>query len=43
MADPPALEGKTLSGDGWSVTLNDGWIVRAGARGGDYVVVREER
>ena len=26
------LEGTTLQGDGWSATLNAGWVVRAGAR-----------
>ena len=38
---PGALEGKTLEGEGWKVTLNEGWLVRTGARAGDYEVVRE--
>jgi hypothetical protein len=35
------LEGTTLRGDGWSATLNAGWIVRPAARGGSFVIVRE--
>ena len=37
---PARLEGKSLSGEGWKVTLNDGWVVRPGARKGDYEVIR---
>jgi len=35
------LEGTTLQGDGWSVTLNPGWVVRPAARPGSFVIVRE--
>jgi hypothetical protein len=35
------LEGTTLQGDGWSVTLNPGWVVRPAPRPGSFVVVRE--
>jgi hypothetical protein len=35
------LEGATLQGDGWSATLNSGWVVRPAARPGSFVVVRE--
>ncbi|HKW00120.1 MAG TPA: hypothetical protein VJN96_09855 [Vicinamibacterales bacterium] len=35
------LEGATLQGDGWSVTLNAGWVVRPAARSGSFVIVRE--
>jgi hypothetical protein len=35
------LEGTTLQGDGWSATLNSGWVVRAAARSGSFVIVRE--
>ena len=35
------LEGTTLRGDGWSATLNSGWVVRPGARPGSFVIVRE--
>lgn len=38
---PRPVEGKTIEGDGWKVTVADGWTVRAGARSGDYQVVRE--
>jgi hypothetical protein len=35
------LEGTTLQGDGWSVTLNTGRVVRAAARPGSFAIVRE--
>lgn len=35
------LEGTTLHGDGWSATLNPGWVVRPAARPGSYEIVRE--
>jgi len=36
------LEGTTLRGDGWSVTLNPGWIVRPAARPGSFTIAREK-
>ena len=36
---PANLEGSTLSGDGWTVTLTSGWVVRPGPRAGDFQVV----
>jgi len=35
------LEGSTLQGDGWSATLNSGWVVRPAARPGSFVIVRD--
>ncbi|MBI4907505.1 MAG: hypothetical protein HY820_28020 [Acidobacteria bacterium] len=35
------LEGTTLKGDGWSATLNSGWVVRPAARPGSFTIVRE--
>ena len=35
------LEGTTLQGDGWSATLNSGWVVRPAARLGSFAIVRE--
>ena len=35
------LEGTTLRGDGWSATLNSGWVVRPAARPGSFTIVRE--
>jgi hypothetical protein len=35
------LQGTTLRGDGWSATLNSGWVVRPAARPGSFVIVRE--
>jgi hypothetical protein len=31
----------TISGDGWTFTAAAGWVVREGARRGDYEVVRQ--
>jgi hypothetical protein len=35
------LEGPNLKGDGWSITLNSGWVVRP-TRPGSFTIVREE-
>ena len=35
------LTGSTLQGDGWSATLNPGWVVRPAARPGSFTIVRE--
>ena len=35
------LEGTSLQGDGWTATLNPGWVVRPAARPGSFVIVRE--
>lgn len=32
---------RAFGGEGWRVTLADGWVVRPGERPGDYVVVRQ--
>ena len=37
---PAATAGTTLTGDGWSLRLAPGWIVRPGPRAGDFEVVR---
>jgi hypothetical protein len=36
------LEGTTFEGDGWTVTLNSGWVVRPAPRPGSFVIVREK-
>jgi hypothetical protein len=36
------LEGTTLKGDGWIITLNAGWIVQPAARSGSFTIVREK-
>ena len=41
LATPFQTNGSTLSGDGWTITLAAGWIVRPGKRPGDFEVVRE--
>jgi hypothetical protein len=35
------LEGTTLRGNDWSVTLNSGWVVRPAVRPGSFTIVRE--
>jgi hypothetical protein len=35
------LEGATLQGDGWTATLNSGWVVRPAARHGSFTIVPE--
>jgi hypothetical protein len=37
---PPTTEGTTLKGDGWTLELAPGWIVRPGDRPGDLQVVK---
>lgn len=39
---PESVDGSTLEGDGWKVTLEPGWAVRPDAREGDYRVVPVE-
>jgi hypothetical protein len=34
-----AVQGDTVRGDGWTVVLSSGWVVRPGRRAGDYEVV----
>jgi hypothetical protein len=36
------LEGTTLQGEGWSATLNSGWVVRPAVRHGSFTIVREK-
>ena len=35
------LEGTTLKGDGWTASLNSGWVVRPAARPSSFTIVRE--
>ena len=37
-----SMEGTTLQGDGWSATLNSGWVVRPAARPGSFAIVHEQ-
>jgi hypothetical protein len=37
---PFHVEGNTLSGDGWHLTLASGWVVKPSQRTGDFQVVR---
>ena len=37
---PVRIEGATLTGDGWTVTVAPGWTVRSGPRSGDYQIIR---
>jgi hypothetical protein len=39
---PVRRDDGTFSGDGWTFKAAPGWIVREGARRGDYEVVRQQ-
>jgi hypothetical protein len=38
---PVRRDETTLAGDGWTFTVKPGWVIREGARRGDYEVVRQ--
>jgi hypothetical protein len=38
---PVRGDGTTISGDGWTLKAAPGWVIREGARQGDYEVVRQ--
>lgn len=38
---PAVVEGKTVNGDGWTLTIEDGWVIRAGPRPGDFQLVQD--
>ncbi|HEX7861069.1 MAG TPA: hypothetical protein VF773_12120 [Verrucomicrobiae bacterium] len=40
---PVRVDGAKVTGDGWIVTVADGWLVRAGARSGDYQIIRDKQ
>ena len=40
---PVRIEGVNVTGDGWTVTVAQGWTVRAGPRFGDYQIIRDLR
>jgi acetyl esterase/lipase len=42
LAAPARGDDTTISGDGWTFTAAAGWVIREGARRGDYEVVRQQ-
>jgi hypothetical protein len=40
---PRSVDGRPLRGEGWTLELAPGWVVRPGARAGDYQIARESR
>jgi hypothetical protein len=38
---PVRIDGATVTGEGWTVTVATGWIVRPGPRPGDYQILRD--
>lgn len=40
LTTPFQTSGSTLSGEGWTITLASGWMVRSGKRPGDYEIVK---
>ena len=39
---PVRNNGTTISGDGWTLSVAAGWVIREGPRPGDYEVVRQQ-
>jgi hypothetical protein len=37
---PVRIDGANVTGEGWTVTVAAGWIVRSGPRFGDYQIIR---
>jgi hypothetical protein len=42
VAGPIRQDDRTLTGDGWTFTAAPGWVIREGARRGDYEVVQQQ-
>ena len=42
LAVPARPDGGVIAGDGWTFKAAPGWVVREGARRGDYEVVRQQ-
>ncbi len=40
---PVRIDGDTLTGDGWRVTVARGWLVRSGPRSGDYQIIPDSQ
>jgi len=40
LSAPVRRDDTTISGDGWTLKVAPGWVIREGARRGDYEVVR---
>jgi hypothetical protein len=38
---PVRIDGANVTGDGWTVTVAQGWTVRSGPRSGDYQIIRD--
>jgi hypothetical protein len=38
---PERTTGSTLTGDGWTLEIAPGWVIRPGERAGDYRFVKE--
>ena len=39
---PVRRDGTTMSGDGWTLKVAPGWVVREGPRRGDYELVKQQ-
>ncbi len=40
---PVRIDGANVTGEGWTVTVATGWIVRPGPRSGDYQIIRDRQ
>jgi len=43
VAGPVRQDDRTLTGEGWTFTAAPGWVIREGARRGDYEVVQQQQ
>jgi hypothetical protein len=42
LAGPVRIDKNTFKGDGWTLTVGDGWEVKESIQQGKYVVVKKE-
>ena len=40
---PARVDGAKVTGEGWTVTVANGWLVRSGTRTGDYQIIRDRQ
>jgi hypothetical protein len=40
---PVRIDGANVTGEGWTVTVATGWVVRSGPRPGDYQIIRDSQ
>src|SRR5262249_578269 len=43
LSAPVRIDGANVTGEGWTVTVAPGWIVRSGPRSGDYQIIHDRQ